>query len=181
MKMKVPVLVASLLLTVSMTLAAQGNLTLGRTKKAPVVDGVIGAEEYAMTADSGSMKLFLSWVGDTLYVAVSGQTAGWVAAGLGAAKMNDAVMYIGAADGDTGELKVQKGAGHRHADVDGGAPGSHALRESAGQTVLELTVPAAAFIDAGQKKLDVIYAMGGAKVLASMHKARFAAQVSLAK
>ena len=61
------------------------------------------------------------------------------------------------------------------------APSSYALREAGGQTVMELSVPASAFIAAGQKQLDVIYAMGGAKVLSSMHKARYTAQVSLAK
>ena len=59
-------------------------------------------------------------------VAVSGQTSGWVAVGLGSPKMNDAVMYIGAADSGKGQLKVQKGAGHRHADAED--PGPEQLR-----------------------------------------------------
>ncbi|MGA2480321.1 MAG: hypothetical protein ABSG63_16350 [Spirochaetia bacterium] len=180
MKMKLVALVVSLLLLASLSAAAQG-LTLGQTKTAPTVDGVIGDGEYAQSMESGSMKLSLSWVGDALFIAVSGQTSGWVAVGLGSPKMNDAVMYIGAADSGKGQLKVQKGAGHRHADVDTPAPSSYALREAGGQTVMELSVPASAFIAAGQKQLDVIYAMGGAKVLSSMHKARYAAQVSLAK
>jgi hypothetical protein len=181
MKIKLVALVIPLLLLASLSLAAEGTLTLGQTKTAPRIDGVIGADEYAMNTDVGNMKLSLSWVGETLYVGVSGQTAGWVAVGLGSPRMNDAVMYIGAPDGGKGQLKVQKGAGHRHADLDGEAPGSYLLREADGQTSLELSVPAAAFIAAGQKQLDVIYAMGGAKVFAAMHKARYAAQVSLAR
>jgi hypothetical protein len=181
MKMKLVALVVSLLVLAAMSLAAQGTLTLGQTKTAPKIDGVIGDGEYSQSLDSGNMKLSLSWVGDTLSIAVSGQTSGWVAVGLGSPKMNDAVLYIGAADGGKGQLKVQKGAGHGHADTDGSAPSSYVLREADGQTVLELALPASAFIAAGQKQLDVIYALGGDKVLASRHKARYAAQVSLAK
>jgi hypothetical protein len=181
MKMRLVALVAAVFLLATLSLTAQGTLTLGRTKSAPAVDGVIGAGEYAQSADAGNMKLSLSWVGDMLSIAVSGQTDGWVAVGLGSAKMNDATMYIGFADGEKGQLKVQKGAGHRHADLDGGAPARYALREADGQTVLELTVPAASFIAAGQKQMEVIYAMGGAKTFASMHKARYATRVSLVK
>jgi len=180
MKMKIVALALSMLLLVTLSAAAQGTLTLGQTKTAPTVDGVIAPGEYAQSVDAGNMKLLLSWVGDTLSVAVSGQTSGWVAVGLGSPKMNDATMYIGAADGDKGQLKVQKGTGHRHADADG-TPSGYGLREADGQTVLEFTVPASSFIAAGQKQLDVIYAMGGAKSFASMHKERYVAAVSLAK
>ena len=173
------VLVVFLLLLSAFAVSAEG-LTLGRTNSVPTVDGVVGEGEYALTADSGTIKLSLSWVGDTLSVAVSGQTAGWVAVGFGSSKMNDALMYLGAADDGGGQLTVQKGKGHGHADLAGSAPTKYLVKESGGQTVLELTLPASAVID-GQDTLNVIYAMGSAKAFTTMHKSRFAAAVALQK
>ena len=178
MKMKLAASVAVLLLLGAFSLTAQG--TLSQTKTGPTVDGVIGPDEYSLSADSRDMKLVLSWTGDTLSVGVSGQTTGWVAVGLGSSRMNDAVMYIGYVNGDQGQLKVQKGAGHRHADLDSAAPARYALGEAGGRTTLEVSLKASDFIAPGQKQLDVIYAMGGAKSFASMHKARYATAVNLA-
>jgi hypothetical protein len=181
MKKLLVALVVCLLVLSAVSLAAEGALTLGRSKTAPTVDGVVSAGEYTLTVDSGAMRLYLSWVGDTLAVAVSGQTAGWVAVGFGSARMNDSVMYLGAAGADAGTLAVQKGKGHGHADLDGSAPSSYAVKETDGQTVLELSLPATAVIPADGKKLDVIYAFGGGKAFMGFHKGRFAAAVALLK
>jgi hypothetical protein len=57
--------------------------------------------------------------------------------GLGSAKMDGAIMHIGYGAGDETELKVQKGAGHRHANTETNAPALYAMKQAGGQTVLE--------------------------------------------
>jgi hypothetical protein len=181
MRIRLPACIIILLLLGAFAASAQGAITLAQGKTSPTVDGVLGSGEYSVSADSSGMKLSLSWTGDVLSVAVSGQTSGWVAVGIGSAKMNDAVMYIAYKDGDKGQLKVQKGAGHRHADFDSAAPARYAVGEAGGQTILELALKASDFISRGQKQLELIYAMGAAKSFASMHSARASAVATLAQ
>jgi hypothetical protein len=126
------------------------------------------------------MKLGLTWTSDTVFVGLSAPTTGWVAAGLNSGKMDGAVIYIGYVTGDTTELKVQKGAGHRHADTDTSTPRQYAMKELAGRTVLEIALNASEVIAKGQKTLDLLVAMGGADSFASMHKARASVSVGLA-
>jgi hypothetical protein len=160
-------------------LGAEDPLSLSQTKSSPRVDGVIADGEYALTANALDMQINLSWTGETLSVGVSGQTSGWVAVGLGSSAMNDAVIYIGFVSGDQAQLKVQKGAGHRHGDLDSNAPLQYAVQERSGQTTLEIALKASSFITKGQKQLEIIFAMGSARSFASMHKARYTATVSL--
>lgn len=160
---------------------AQATLTHAPMGTAPKIDGTINAKEYAVTTGDATLQLSLSWIGDTLYVGVVGQTAGWVAAGLGSKAMNNAVMYIGFVTGAETQLKVQMGAGHRHSDTDTNAPLQYAMSESDGKTTLEVAVKAAGFISASQKNLDVIFAMGNADSFLSMHKTKASASISLAQ
>ena len=81
-------------------------------------------------------------------------------------------MYIGYVSGATTVLKVQKGTGHRHADVDAGSPLRYAMKEAGGQTVLELALQASEDIAKGQNALELSVAMGSADSFVSMHKAR---------
>ena len=127
------------------------------------------------------MKLGLTRTGDTLYVALSAPTTGWVAIGIGSAKMDGAVMYIGYVTGNATELKVQKGAGHRHADAEADAPRQYAMTEKDGQTVLEIAVTSSAVIARGQKTLDLLVAMGATDSFVSMHKARASVTIGLAE
>jgi hypothetical protein len=145
------------------------------------VDGVIGAKEYALTMDASGMQLGLSLSPDTLFVALSGPTTGWVAVGLGSTRMDGAVMYIGFVASGKEQLKVQQGAGHRHGDTDANAPVQYSLAESKGRTVLELALKASSFIAEGQKTLDFVVAIGGADSFLSMHKARAGLSINLVK
>jgi hypothetical protein len=180
MKQRLIHLLCVILLAVTFSAAAQApRLTV---VAAPVkVDGVFGEKEYSLVSDAAGMKLGLTWTADTLFVGVSAPTAGWVAAGLGSAKMDGAVLYIGYVTGAATELKVQKGAGHRHADADVDSPTQYAMKETGDQTVLEFAVKSKAVIDKGQKTLDVVFAMGGADSFTSVHKARASLEVGLAE
>ena len=158
---------------------AQTTLTHAQTGTAPKIDGTIAAKEYAVTAGDATLAVSLSWIGDTLYVAIVGQTTGWVATGMGSTRMNNAVMYIGFVTGDKTQVKVQVGAGHQHSDTDTNVPLLYAMTEAGGKTTLEVSVKASGLIAVGQKKLDMILAMGGADSFASMHKAKAVLSVNL--
>lgn len=170
-----------ILLAVGCTAGAQASATLGITAAPVKVDGVFGDKEYGLVTVAAGMKLGLTRTADTLYVALSAPTAGWVAVGIGSARMDGAVMYIGYVTGDATELKVQKGAGDRHADTDADSPREYAMKETAGQTVLEFAVKSSAVIAKGQKTLDLLVAMGATTTFVSMHKARASVTVGLAE
>ena len=173
-------LVCGLLLAAAVASGAQGTATLGTTTTPAKVDGVFSDNEYSVTTEAAGIKVGLTLAGDTLYVGLSAPTTGWVAVGFGAAKMDGAVMYIGYVTGNETQLKVQKGAGHRHADLDAGAPRQYVIREKGGQTVLEIALEQTGLITRGQKSLDVLVAMGSTDSFVSYHKARAAITVALA-
>jgi hypothetical protein len=179
MKQRPIPLLCVILLAVTSAAGAQGIPLLGITAAPVKVDGVFGDKEYSLVSNAAGMKLGLTRTADTLYVGLSAPTAGWVAVGLGSAKMDGAVMYIGFVTGDTTELKIQKGTGHRHADTDAGTPSQYAMKETGGQTVLEFAMKASTVIVKGQKTLDLVVAMGSADSFASMHKARAGFAVGL--
>jgi hypothetical protein len=168
-----------LLLAAASTAGAQSTLSLNQVTTLPQVDGVISPREYSLSTRMDSMELDLLWTTDTLYVAVSGQTSGWVAVGIGSTVMDGSVMYIGFVTGESMQLKVQEGVQHSHADIRPNAPLQYFMRESGGQTVLELALRSSDFITNGQKKLDLIIAMGGSDSFLSMHKAKAGFTVSL--
>jgi hypothetical protein len=180
MKQRLIPWLCAILLAVTFSAAAQAP-ALGITAAPVKVDGVFGDKEYGLLSEAAGMKLGLTWTVDTLFVGLNAPTSGWVAAGLGSTKMDAAIMYIGFVSGGTTELKVQKGAGHKHADADVASPSQYAMKEAAGQTVLEFAVKSSAVIAKGQKTLDIILAMGGADSFTSMHKGRASLTVALAE
>ncbi len=188
MKKRTAFLVSGLLLAVALAAGAEGAATpgptsgptLGQTTAPAKIDGVFSAGEYSVVTEEAGMKIGLTLTGDTLFVGLSAPTTGWVALGLGAGKMDGAVMYIGYVSGSETQLKVQKGTGHRHADFDGDAPRQYVMKETGGQTVLEIAVKPTGLIARGQKSLDVLAAMGSTDSFVSFHKARAAVSVALA-
>ena len=93
---------------------------LGVTGTKPVVDGVIGVDEYSyvLTDTGGDMTLYLNRTGDTLTIGISANTSGWIGVGLGEMRMNNATIFIGfVKDGET-TFSVEKGQGHRHNSSD---------------------------------------------------------------
>ncbi|OHD72504.1 MAG: hypothetical protein A2177_10910 [Spirochaetes bacterium RBG_13_68_11] len=155
-------------------------LVLPVSKEKPTIDGVSVASEYPVGAQVGKMKLWLSRTTDTVYAAVSGETTGWVAMGFGSPKMDGALMFIGFVSGDgKSQLKIQKGAGHSHGDVESDALVQFAMKEEGGVTTLELAIKASSVIGKGAADLPMIFAMGGADSFTSLHRARSPQQVKL--
>jgi hypothetical protein len=155
------------------------SLTLGVTAGKPKADGALGAKEYAVYADLPKMKIALSLDGEALYIGISAETGGWVAVGLGAQRMEGAIIFIGYATGSRGLLKVQKGAGHGHGDVALSPPIGYAVKEANGRTTLEIAVKAEAFMAKGQKNLDMILAFDAADSFSSFHQKRYRVSVLL--
>lgn len=170
-----------LLLLVAVAASAQTKqLVLPVGTQQPAVDGVTGTSEYAVGAEVGKMKLWLSRTSDTVYASFSGQTTGWVAVGFGSLKMDGALMFIAytTADGKA-QLKIQKGKGRTHGDVESDALIQFAVKEEGGVTTLELALKAASLIGKGATELPVVFAIGGADSFTSPHRARGSQQVRL--
>jgi hypothetical protein len=181
MKKIVTALCMGAFLFVGFAAAAQSQaLSLPVSEHAPTIDGVAAASEYPVSAEVGTMKLWLSRNADTVFAAISGATTGWVAVGFGSPRMDTSLMFIGfvSADGKT-QLKIQRGSGHTHADLESDSLIKFAMKEAGGVTTLELALKASSVIGKGASELPVIFAMGGADSFASLHRARASQQVKL--
>ena len=152
---------------------------LVRTSGKARIDGVIAAGEYSLTVDLAKAKLSLLWTEDTLSLAVTAETKGWVAVGLGSRRMDKAIIFIGYATGDQGQLKIQKGAGHSHGDIDSKAMTSYAIAEKGKGTTMEVALKASSFIASDQTGLDLIVAFGGSDSFSGFHRYRTSLSVSL--
>ena len=156
-------------------------LALVRTTATAQIDGTIAAGEYSLTVDLAKAKLALLWTEDTLTIGVTAETKGWVAVGLGSRRMDRAIIFIGYETGDQGQLKIQKGAGHSHGDVDSKAMTSYAVAEKGKETTMEVALNASSFIAPGQTGLDLIVAFGGSDSFSGFHRFRTPLSVSLQK
>jgi hypothetical protein len=165
--------------------AASAQTALGVTTNKTVVDGMANAGEYSYSQDFGKLKLYVNRTADALYVAVVGQTSGWVGLGLGSLRMNGATMFLGFVDGSgKAQFSVQEGRGHSHGDAAQAAKDTvtaYALKEAGGVTTMEVALKPGAYLTAGQAELDVIYAQGSGKAIGPMHMFRGAVAVALAQ
>ncbi len=148
------------------------------------VDGVVSPGEYSWTRTFGPIRLDLNLTPDALYVAVVGNTRGWVAVGLGSLVMNRATIFIGyvGRDGKT-HFKPQTGSGHRHFDAAASVSEtilSSAMKQAGGRTTLEIALKPGSYVKAGQASLDIIYAMGSDADFTTYHSYRGAVSVPLA-
>lgn len=151
--------------------AANPALAIGTAK--PTLDGVVQASEYPVVVDTGKAKIWLSRTADTLYAAVSADTTGWVALGFGSLKMDGALMLIGFVGTDgKAQLKLQKGSGHSHGDIESDALVQFAMKEQGGKTVLEAALKASSIIGKDAKNLPMIWAFGGGDDFTSFMRAR---------
>lgn len=170
-----------LLLVVAFAASAQNKpLLLAVSTGKPAVDGVTAATEYPVGIEVGKMKVWLSRTSDTVYASFSGETTGWVAIGFGSLKMDGALMFIAytTADGKA-QLKIQKGKGRTHGDVESDSLVQFAVKEQGGVTTLELALKAESLIAKGATELPVVFAMGGTDSFTSPHRARGSQQVTL--
>ncbi|HTP58371.1 MAG TPA: DOMON domain-containing protein [Spirochaetia bacterium] len=172
--------IAVLLAGAALTATAQGKLTV--SSKKPSVDGVIKAGEYTFSQDfDQQMTVYASRTGATLYLAVVGNTGGWVAIGIGQ-KMDGADIFMGFVKGGKATFKPQLGSGHRHGDAPADVAAtveSYALKERGGKTTLEVALKAGAYLKDGQPALDVIFAMGDQGNFTQYHSYRNLASIPL--
>jgi len=175
-----PILVLAFLTVAAFTAGAQQSpLVLKQTPAKPKVDGVMADKEYSLNAGAEGVKLGLTWTADALYVAMSGATTGWVAVGFGSSFMDSALIYIGFVSGGKTQLKIQKGSGHRHGDVNADAPIQYAMKDDGSQTTLELALKPGPLIAKSQKQLDFILAYGASDDFVSLHRGRYSLSVTL--
>lgn len=160
-------------------LAQERTLTVATTATKPAVDGVLAASEYGAPLVVGKTSLAVARSADTLTIAVSAQTQGWVAVGIGSSRMDAATIFIGFVKDGKLELKPQVGRGHSHADDASDALIASAGKEENGLTTIELALKSAAFIAAGKKEIAVIVAYGAADSFTRMHAARWSGTVKL--
>jgi hypothetical protein len=153
--------------------------SLAVTTNATVIDGVVHPEEYSFTKASGPLTLFANRTADTLTLALTGKTSGWVALGLGSLKMNGATIFMGFVGNDGKvQFKPQLGSGHSHADGTA-AVISYAIKAEGDTTTMEISLDAKEYAKAGQSSLDLIFAMGKDKSFASYHSYRNALSLTL--
>ena len=166
--------------------ASAQDAKLAVSTQAPVVDGRVKAGEYSSTKDFGKVQLSLGMSADTLWIAVAGTTAGWVAVGLDSLKMDRSVIFIGFVDpAGAVQFKPQVGAGHGHKDTTEkqvtDSIVSSAMKEEGGKTTLEIALKAGSWIKGGQASLKLIYAIGSQDSFTPWHTARGSVTVALAQ
>ena len=169
-----------LLAALVMPAAAQDRtLTVATTTTKPTIDGVIAKGEYGTPMVVANTTIAVARSADVLSVAVSAQTQGWVAVGLGSNRMDGATIFIGYVAGGKLQLKIQQGRGHSHSDLTSDAIIASAGKEVDGWTTIELALKPAAFIVKGQKELPFIVAYGTADSFFALHAGRWTGTVKL--
>ncbi len=163
MMRKFAIMVGFLSLSVFASLSAQTAV--------PVVDGSVTAGEYARSYDKSGMTFALSVSSDgkTLYAALEAPTTGWVSIGLGSLKMDGAYMVIASDNAGKTTISEETGKGHGHRANATKILISSIVRESNGKTVLEIALPANAYVSGGN--LQAIIAYGKKDAINSMHAA----------
>ncbi len=159
--------------------------SLAITTNKTVVDGVVNPGEYSFTQNFDELSLFVNRTADALYLAVVGNTTGWVSVGLGSMKMDGATIFMGfvGSDGKV-QFKPQVGSGHSHKDAGSDVSDtiiSSALKTSGGKTTMEIALRPAAYIKAGKTALQIIYAEGTEKSFIPRHMFRGALSLALSK
>ncbi len=144
----------------------------------PVVDGAVGGSEYKYSQAKDGMNLGarLSADGKTLFLSVSAKTSGWVAVGTGSAKMDGAFMVIGYVIGDTPTVLYRLGKGHGHSDTSSKCVTAKVVENAAG-TTLEVSLPAARYVKAGEA--DILIAYGNKDDIRGRHAGRAAFKAEL--
>jgi hypothetical protein len=164
---RIPVMIISLILISAVSV--MGADTLKKSSNRTKVDGRVTPGEYSYSHSAQNMKVHLNWNGGDLYVAIEAKTAGWVAVGLNAKKMDSAHILIGFVDGSNVVFKEQVGTGHAHRDTKTRYVDEYEMTESRGMTTMEARLPASDIISSGQKTLDLIFASGGDDSLTLYH------------
>ena len=161
--------------------SGQAHPPLKASALVPVADGIVGTGEYSWHGTFKDMKLSLSLSADnsTLHVALEAPTAGWVAVGLGSHKMNGSFMVLAYVDKGAAAISEQTGIAFGHRENKTKLLLAGAAREANGATVLEYSLPAAAY--ASLPSLKLIAAYGRPDNFSSKHVKYEVGEVAFAK
>jgi hypothetical protein len=142
------------------------------TSTDPAVDGVVGKGEYSTTVQAGKMQVWVARTADTLYAAVTAPTTGWVGLGFGSGKMDGATIVMAYVTGTQAQVKLQRGTGFTHADLNAPALLRSAAQEADGKTTLEFALKTDGIIAQGQKDLGGVASWGATDDFVSYHRER---------
>ena len=170
--------ITSGLVALVLTAALASAQTLPPTGPAATLDGVVAASEYSLQVPVGKITLSASRTADTVYLAVSAPTTGWVAVGFGAERMDGADLFLGFVAGGKPSFTQQLGSGHGHSQLAKPLEVRDALREADGVTTMEIAFKAGDVIG-GKKELWVLVAYGAADSFSGYHLARGSAKLML--
>jgi hypothetical protein len=170
-----PTILAALALTATMAPAQQ----LAVTDAAPKLDGAVSAKEYSLQVPVGKITLSAARTTDTVFLAVSAPTAGWVSVGFGSERMDKARLFLGYLSGGKPSFSQQLGAGHAHGSLSPELAVREALGEAGGLTTLEIALKASDLIPNGQKELLVLVAYGANDSFSGYHVARGSVRIQL--
>ena len=165
------------LLLLGASLASAQQLPV--TASAPKLDGVVSAKEYSFQTSLGKLTLSASRTADTVFLAVSAPTTGWVSVGFGSDKMDGAKLFLGYVSGGQPSFSGQLGAGHGHGTLSPALEVRQALGEAGGATTLETAFKASQVIAGDQKELWVLVAYGPDDTFSSYHVARGSFKIQL--
>ena len=162
---------------------AQQSALAVSTSAGPVVDGIVKPGEYTLTHDLRGATLSLARTADRVYIALSAQTAGWVAVGTGTGRMDGSRIFIGYVKDGAATFEEDLGSGHRHGAAPDAADApfatAHALTESGGHTTLEVELDASRVIAAGATELQLIVAYGSQDSFSAYHTFRTSLTIPL--
>lgn len=146
--------------------------------QAPVVDGVLGANEYSRTETKSGLTVAasLSLDGTILHLAVKAKTAGWVSIGAGSQMMDKAFMVLAHVAGTTQTITEETGKGKGHSVNTAKLLKTAFVAEASDFTTLEIALPATGFIK--EKAIELIAAFGAQDNRTSMHRARASFKLS---
>ena len=142
------------------------------------LNGLIEPDEYGFEKDLGRINLFARVEGDELYIAISGETRGWISVGFGSLKMDGAHIVIGYVDGDEVVFAEHLGSGHRHRNSRDKKMSAYGMTEIDGTTSMEVKLPLDEFLDGN--RVEMIFAFSRADNLRMIHnyKTSFALDIS---
>ena len=147
-------------------------MAAGAWAQTPVIDGILGADEYTQTETKTGITVAanLSTDGTILYLAVQAKTTGWVAIGAGSQKMDTAFMALAYVVGITQTISEETGKGKGHSVNTGKLLTSAYVAEAGELTTLEIALPAAGFVK--NKVVELIAAYGPRDNRTSIHRSR---------
>ena len=171
------ILVLGFFLSISTQIEAEEGLK--KTELAPVIDGVIKPGEYSLSIDLNQIKLFLNRTSESLSLGLIAETEGWVGIGFRSKVMNNAEIILGYVTEGKGYIYHHLARGRSHTEVKLDYVRASEIRESAGNTVLEVELSAKELIKSGQKVFPLIVAFGKDDSLTKYHQERRGLEIKL--